>query len=155
MSRPVVVVVVLPSSSDFFSFFLLLLSDFFSLFLLLLSCCSQVRAASCIINLVASLDSPDASLKALREGLAPDGAIGSSSTTTTTTTMTSHVLFLTIHSLTLEMASLLPLHSDFLTRDFPTFASSFPSLLASTTRLLVAGNHGETTLLVRKDFFFV
>jgi hypothetical protein len=100
----------------------------------------MVRAASCIINLVASLDSPDASLKACRE-------FTSSSSSNGPTTMTSHVLFLTIHALTMEMCALLPLNTQFLSESFPRFAASFPSLLASTSRLLVLGTYGETTLL--------
>ena len=61
--------------------------------------------------------------------------------------MTSHVLFLTIHALTMEMCALLPLDTQFLSESFPRFAASFPSLLATTSRLLVLGTYGETTLL--------
>jgi hypothetical protein len=45
------------------------------------------------------------------------------------------------------MCALLPLDQVFLRESFPRFAASFPSLLASTSKLLRLGTYGENTLL--------
>ena len=105
----------------------------------------MVRASTCLINLVASLDSPDASLKAFTE--AGGGHADSTILTGHSTATTSHVLFLTVHATCLEMCALLPLDRKFLEELSPSFAASFPALLASSLRLFVGGNYGETSLL--------
>ena len=105
----------------------------------------MVRASTCIINLVASLDSPDMSLKVFTE--ASGGQADSTILSGNSTSITSHVLFLTIHAVCLEMCALLPLDRKFLEELSPSFAASFSALLASSLRLFVGGNFGETSLL--------
>ena len=105
----------------------------------------MVRASKCIINLVSSLDSPEASLKAFTD--ANGSKTDSTILTGSSTTVTSHVLFLTIHAACFEMCALLPLDRKFLVELSPSFAASFPALLASSVRLFVGGNFGETSLL--------